>query len=80
MTATATSCEVAVIGAGYTAREHIRALRDIPGVQVAAIQSRTRSRAEALAGEFGINAVCDSILELYERSRAALVFRPRVIH
>jgi predicted dehydrogenase len=73
MTST-TNCRVAVIGAGYTAREHIRALRDIPGVTVAAVHSRTRSRAEALAGEFGINAVCDSVPELYERSRAALVF------
>src|ERR1019366_2733719 len=41
---------------------------------VAAIHSRTRPRAEALAAEFGIGAVCDSVPELYERSRAALVF------
>ncbi len=74
MTPAITSCEVAVVGAGLTAREHIRALRDIAGVRVAAIHSRTRSRAEALAGEFAIEAVCDSIPELYERSRAALVF------
>lgn len=74
MTPMIPTCEVAVIGAGFTAREHIRALRDISGVHVAAIHSRTRSRAEALAGEFGIIAVCDSVPELYERSRAALVF------
>ncbi len=67
-------CNVAVIGAGYTAREHIRALRDVPGVNLAAIHSRTRSRAEVLAREFGIAAVCDSVPELYERSGAALVF------
>jgi predicted dehydrogenase len=73
-TSSATPCEVAVIGAGFTAREHIRALRDLSGVHVAAIHSRTRSRAEALAAEFGIPAVCDSVPELYERSRAALVF------
>ncbi len=63
-----------MIGAGFTAREHIRALRDLSGVHLAAIHSRTRSRAEALAAEFGIEAVCDSVPELYERSRAALVF------
>ena len=74
MTSMSTPCGVAVIGAGFTAREHIRALRDLSGVHVAAIHSRTRSRAEALAAEFGIRAVCDSIPELYERSRAALVF------
>lgn len=73
-TLTTTPCEVAVIGAGFTAREHIRALRDLSGVHVAAIHSRTRPRAEALATEFGIEAVCDSVPELYERSRAALVF------
>src|SRR5216684_394001 len=66
-------CDVAIVGAGFTAREHLRALRDIPGVNVAALHSRTRSRAEALAAEFGIKAVCDSVPELYERSRAALV-------
>ncbi len=73
MTQTTTTCKVAVMGAGYTAREHIRALGDISGVEVAAIHSRTRQRAEALAVEFGIPAVCDSIPEVYERSRAALV-------
>jgi predicted dehydrogenase len=70
---TPTSCEVAVVGAGLTAREHVRALLDIPGVNVTAIHSRTRSRAEAVAAEFGIRAVCDSVPELYERSQAALV-------
>jgi predicted dehydrogenase len=74
MTSTTTPCEVAVIGAGFTAREHIRALRDLSGVHVAAIHSRARPRAEALAAEFGIGAVCDSVPELYERSRATLVF------
>jgi len=68
-----TPCKVAVIGAGYTAREHIRALRDIPGVTLTGIHSRTRSRAEGLAAEFGIETVCDSVPELYERSAAALV-------
>jgi predicted dehydrogenase len=69
-----TPCKVAVVGAGYTAREHIRALRDVPGVTLAGIHSRTRARAEALASEFGIAAVCGSVPELYERSAATLVF------
>ncbi len=70
---TPTPCEVAIAGAGFTAREHLRALLDIPGVNVAAVHSRTRLRAEALAAEFGIQTVCDSVPELYARSRAALV-------
>jgi predicted dehydrogenase len=67
------ACSVAIVGAGYTAREHARAFRDIASVRLTGIFSRTRARAEALAGEFGIEAVCESIDELYERSRADLV-------
>ena len=54
------------------AREHIRAFRDVPGVSVAGIQSRTRARAESLAAEFNIPIIADSIVELYERTSAAL--------
>jgi predicted dehydrogenase len=66
-------CKVAIVGAGYMAREHIRAFQDVPGVEIAGIQSRTRARAEALAAESGITHVCDSIPELYEKTRADLV-------
>jgi predicted dehydrogenase len=66
-------CRVAIIGAGYTAREHVRAFKDVPGVTLAGIYSRTRSRADALAKELGIAEVCDSVAELYERTRADLV-------
>ena len=55
------------------AREHARAFADVPGVTLAGIQSRTRARAEALAGKFGIETVCDSIGELREKSAADLV-------
>jgi predicted dehydrogenase len=65
--------KVAIVGAGYTAKEHIRAFADVPGVQIAGIHSRTRARAEALAKEFAIPHVCDSIAELYERTQAQLV-------
>jgi len=69
----AETCKVAIIGAGYMAREHARAFADVPGVQLAGIHSRTRARAEALAKEVGIPLVCDSVRELYERTRADLV-------
>lgn len=64
---------VAVVGAGSMAREHIRAFRDLPGAVVAGIHSRTRTRAEALASEFDIEIVADSIAELHERTAADLV-------
>ena len=66
-------CKVAVIGAGYMAREHIRAFQDIPGVQIVGINSRTRVRAEEMAAQFNIPAVCDSVSELYDTTKADLV-------
>ena len=66
-------CRVAIVGAGYTAREHVRAFANVPGVTLAGIYSRTRARAEALASEFGIANVCDSVAELHEKTRADLV-------
>lgn len=67
------TCAVVIVGAGYMAREHIRAFADVPGVTIAGIHSRTRSRAEALAAEFGVPGVHDSVPELYERTQADLV-------
>lgn len=66
-------CKVAVIGAGNMAREHIRAFSDVPGVAVVGIYSRTRSKAEALAGEYGVPGVYSSVLELYEKTQADLL-------
>lgn len=54
-------CRVAMIGAGGMAREHLRAFADIPQVSIVGIMSRTRSKAEALAQEFNIPAVTDSV-------------------
>ncbi len=54
-------------------REHIRAFRDVPGVRLAGIHSRTRARAEALASEFNVPVVADSIGELHAKTDARLV-------
>jgi predicted dehydrogenase len=66
-------CRVAVIGAGYTATEHVRAFADVPGVQIAGIFSRTRARAEKLAEGYPGAVVCDSVAELHARTQAHLV-------
>ncbi len=66
-------CKVAIVGAGYMSREHIRAFRDVPDAEIVGIHSRTRGRAEAMASEFGVPTVCDSIRELFERTAADLV-------
>lgn len=63
---------VAIVGAGRMAREHIRAFQDVPGVCIAGITSRTPNRAQALADEFKIPVVCDSLSDLYGRTRAQL--------
>ncbi len=68
-----TTCNVVLVGAGYMAREHIRAFQDVPGVQVVGIQSRTQSRAQALADEFGIPGVYDTIAAMYAATQANLV-------
>lgn len=67
------SCRVAIVGAGYMSREHIRAFRDVPGVKITGIHSQPRSGAEALAKELGLPNVCSSISELYEKTTADLV-------
>ncbi len=64
---------VAIIGAGAMAREHIRAFASVPAVKVNGIHSRTRAKAAALAAEFEIAHVCDSVADLYARTRADLV-------
>jgi predicted dehydrogenase len=63
---------VAIIGAGSMGREHARAFAAVPGVVVAGIMSRTRSRADALAAEVGIPLVAGSISELFDRTSANL--------
>lgn len=66
-------CKVAIVGAGYMAREHIRAFQDVENARVVGIMSRTREQATALAEEFRIPQVCDSIVEMYDATKAELV-------
>ncbi|KTD47612.1 Gfo/Idh/MocA family protein [Legionella quateirensis] len=64
---------IAVIGAGKMGREHIKAFQAIPGVKVTGLLSRTFEKAEALAKEFNISCVAESIDELYQKTKADLV-------
>jgi predicted dehydrogenase len=70
---TAPRCAVAIVGAGLMAEEHARAFGAVPGVELVGIHSRTRSRAERVAREAGIEGVFDSVAELYEQTQADLV-------
>lgn len=64
---------IAFVGAGPTGRAHIQAFRDVPNVTLVGIYNRTREKAQALADEFGILQVVDSIEELYRATQADLV-------
>jgi len=51
----------------------MQAFRDVPGVEITGIFNRSRPKAEALAAEFAIPHVCDSITSLYETTQVDLV-------
>ena len=65
--------KVAVIGAGYMTREHIKAYATIEGVTLAGIYNRTPEKAQALASEFNIGVVASSVDDLYQKTQADLV-------
>lgn len=67
------ACAVSFVGAGHMTSEHIKAFKDVPNVDIRGMYSRTKSRAFALSLELGVDIVCDSIAELYERTRADLL-------
>jgi predicted dehydrogenase len=52
--ATVQATRAALIGTGYIAREHLRCLRTLPGVEVVAVCDRSPALAEAVAEEFGV--------------------------
>jgi predicted dehydrogenase len=49
----------AIIGTGFMGSTHAEALRRIPGVEIAAVASHRRERAEALAGRFNVPTATD---------------------
>jgi predicted dehydrogenase len=49
----------AMAGTGFWARFQLHGWRELPGCECVALYNRTRSRAEALAADFGIAAVYD---------------------
>ena len=65
--------KVAIIGAGSMAREHIKAFSAIPGLKISGIHSRTSSKAHALAAEFAIPKVVDSLSDVYTETKADVV-------
>ena len=64
---------VAVIGAGYMAREHLRAFSACPEVELTGIYSRSIDKAKKLAQIYPGLQIASSIQELREISNASLV-------
>jgi predicted dehydrogenase len=70
-----TPVRVGIVGAGFSASFHLRSYRQVQGipVEVAAIASRTRVRAEGLAGRFGIPKVADDHRRLLDDPSIAVI-------
>lgn len=64
---------VGVVGAGYVASHHLRALRDLPFVEIVGICDTDQKRAVEMATKFGIRGVFKNL----EHMRLA---EPEVIH
>ena len=64
--------KIAIVGAGYMAQEHAKALHSLAEVEIAGICGRTRARAEALAQTYSA-PVYNGIAEMYEATRADAV-------
>src|SRR6185437_3338264 len=58
------SIRVGLLGAGYIADAHVKALCALPGVRVQAVCDISASRARALAQRFGVPQVLSSIEEM----------------
>ena len=59
--------KIGIVGAGNMAIEHIKAFRDIEGIEIVAITSRSSERAKGLAKLYGIGSVCLTISDIYHK-------------
>ena len=64
--------KLAIVGAGYMAREHLRAFAAIDGCQIVGICSRTNAKAAELASDFG-GSVFETIEAMYLETQADIV-------
>jgi predicted dehydrogenase len=54
----------AIIGSGFMGAAHAEALRRVPGVEIVAVASHRRERAEALASRYGVPTATDDWREV----------------
>ena len=75
--------QVAVIGAGWWGCEaHLPSLRDHPRAEIAAVQSRTREKAEKIAASFDAKHACETVDEVLaiESLDAAIISSTPNVH
>jgi predicted dehydrogenase len=75
-----TRIRVGVLGAGWGAGLHLEGFRAIPEVELTAISSRTRARAESLAADYGVAKVLDDPRELIDSVDVVSVATPPDSH
>jgi len=63
----------AVIGTGFWANYQIPAWFEMDGVELVALYNRTKSKAEAVAGRFGVPRVYDNVEQLLDQERLDFV-------
>ena len=66
--------KVALIGAGHIARQHLACLKELPGVELAAICDRSPATAEAAAERYGVRGWFTDHRIMLEKAR------PDVVH
>ncbi|KIL46648.1 hypothetical protein KP77_27750 [Jeotgalibacillus alimentarius] len=72
----------AVVGTGFSAMAHLEALKRLPGVEAAAIVSRSMEKAEQIATEYRLAYAYSSIDELLENPEIDVIHNctPNVLH
>ncbi|MBB5825920.1 Gfo/Idh/MocA family protein [Micromonospora carbonacea] len=71
---------VGVLGAGWGAGLHLEGFHRTEGAEIVAILSRTRTRAEERAAQYGIRLVTDSLDELIDAVDVVSVATPPAVH
>lgn len=69
----AKACRVAFVGGGPMTAEHVKAFSGLPGVELVGIHNRTADKAQAIAQNYGIEQVYETLEAMLETARPDLV-------
>ena len=64
-----TKLKMAVVGAGFWGRNHVRVLNELPEVEMVSVCDVDKQRAETVSKNYGLNAYASS-REMYKREKA----------